>query len=33
MVSHHPAQFVGHKHCSSGYIFLVVEGQDSIYLV
>ena len=28
MVSRHPAKFVGHKYCVSGYMLLVVEEQD-----
>ena len=31
MVSHHPAKFGGHRHYGSGYIFLVIEGQDSTW--
>ena len=31
MVSHHTATFGDHRHCSSGDMFLVVEGQDSTY--
>ena len=30
MVIYHPAKFGGHRHCCSGDMFLVVEGQDSI---
>ena len=29
MVSHHPAKFGGHRHCSSGDMFLVVQEQYS----
>ena len=29
MVSHHAAKFGGHRHCGSGDMFLVVEGEDS----
>ena len=28
MVGHHPAKFVGHRHCGSEDMFLVVEEQD-----
>ena len=28
MVSHHPTKFGGHRHCDSGDMVLVVEGQD-----
>ena len=28
MLSHHPAKFGGHRHCSGGDMFLVVEEQD-----
>ena len=29
MLSHHSARFGGHRHCGSGYKFIVTEGQDS----
>ena len=31
MISHHPATFVGHKHCGSADLFVVVEEQTSTY--
>ena len=29
MVSHHPAKFGGHRHCSSGDMFLVAKEENS----
>ena len=31
MVGYSPAKFGGHRHCGSGDMFSVAEGQDSIY--
>ena len=29
MVGHHSTRFGDHRHCGSGYMFLLVDGQDS----